>query len=485
MLAVLLGAVAGAEVAGRVICGLAVVLPPLGAAMLNRSLFGGWHWWMAGMPVLAWNGSLLMGLVTFQIGAGLALLIAAFDHDVLRRRPRALRFVARAGATGLLLFVHPFAAAFLALLLGGLAVGRRLGGPGRALRRMPGLLVTGAACILPVVLYLALTPVPPMQDMPDESIRVPDRGGIAQRLSFAFGILVGAQTTYDINTEWLWLVPLWIAVVAAMLLGRGMRGHHGILLVAGGLALLGATMPAYVVGNAMSNWRVAALVGLTLVAGCRPAVPFPVRPGAGAAFAAALFAVGALRTAWVGAVWWPARADVVAVQRVIAQVPSGAIMLMAEHSPDLRGDPPSPRHRVFIGGWQLYWHLGTLAVTWRDAFVPTLFTGRGKQPLRPRFPWDALAVPDGWAFSLHLLALPPEVLRERLAADPYLAGARYLADWRNSFEFLLVLNADQPDREGPIPRIPGIELVADEGFAQLWRIVPSRRDRQGSAEPSQ
>ncbi|WP_244408945.1 hypothetical protein [Roseomonas fluvialis] len=255
--------------------------------------------------------------------------------------------------------------------------------------------------------------------------------------------------------------------------------------------MVAATMPVYVVGNAASNWRLVALVGLTIVAGCRPASPFPVRPGAAAALAGALLVVGGLRTAGVGAVWWLARADLVAVQAVLARVSPGAAVLPVEQAPDLVRAAAVAPHRVFVGGTPLYWHLATLAVPWRDAFLPTLFTGRGKQPVRPRPPWDALAVPHGPPPSIHALALPGEVLRARLAADPKLYLWRYLAHWREDFGYVLVLNVDQPDQEGPVPPIAGLELVANEGFAQLWRIQPvpppvggqrPGRDRQ-TAEP--
>ncbi|BDG74780.1 hypothetical protein [Roseomonas fluvialis] len=67
---VAIGAVIGAGAAESVLCALALVLPPLGAALLNRALFGGRHWWMAAFPMLDWNGSLLLGFISFQIGAG-------------------------------------------------------------------------------------------------------------------------------------------------------------------------------------------------------------------------------------------------------------------------------------------------------------------------------------------------------------------------------------------------------------------------------
>ncbi len=46
----------------------------------------------------------------------------------------------------------------------------------------------------------------------------------------------------------------------------------------------------------------------------------------------------------------------------------------------------------------------------------------------------------------------------------------HLAHWRERFDYVLVLNADMPDGAGPARPVPGLELVADEGFAQLLRI---------------
>jgi len=107
MLAVALGALLGADRAGTVILCLAIVLPPAGAVALNRVIFRGWHWWQIGFPMLAWNGSLVIGLISFQIGIGLAFVLAAWGHARLRKRGPVVRFVARAAASALLLLVPP------------------------------------------------------------------------------------------------------------------------------------------------------------------------------------------------------------------------------------------------------------------------------------------------------------------------------------------------------------------------------------------
>jgi hypothetical protein len=52
--------------------------------------------------------------------------------------------------------------------------------------------------------------------------------------------------------------------------------------------------------------------------------------------------------------------------------------------------------------------------------------------------------------------------------------------WHERFDYVLVLNADLPDASGPLPPVPGLEPVADEGFARLYRV----HRRPGPAEPT-
>lgn len=122
-----------------------------------------------------------------------------------------------------------------------------------------------------------------------------------------------------------------------------------------------------------------------------------------------------------------------------------------------------------------HWHYPTLAVPWRQAFVPTLFAMRGKQPVRVLPPWDALMVND--ALSLSIGAL----VAEDTADYRWNPATHLLADWRERFDYALVLNADMPDGAGPVRPVPGLELVADEGFARLYRIhrlAPEDRGRE-------
>jgi len=58
------------------------------------------------------------------------------------------------------------------------------------------------------------------------------------------------------------------------------------------------------------------------------------------------------------------------------------------------------------------------------------------------------------------------------ASDPAAARGEfhYLKDWRGRFDYLLLVNADLPNRGIAIDRVPGISLVSDRGFARLYQI---------------
>jgi hypothetical protein len=110
-----------------------------------------------------------------------------------------------------------------------------------------------------------------------------------------------------------------------------------------------------------------------------------------------------------------------------------------------------------------------LAIPWRHAaFVPTLFAARGKQPILVRPLWAPWAMPDGSSLpSIHALS-DPAILADALGFAPY------MREWRTRYDFVLVLNADVPDKNGAFLPPPGLERLSDTGFAQVYRI--ERRD---------
>lgn len=107
------------------------------------------------------------------------------------------------------------------------------------------------------------------------------------------------------------------------------------------------------------------------------------------------------------------------------------------------------------------YHAATLAVHRRDAFVPTLFTSPGKQPLRPHPSVQHLKLLEGAAIPWSLLqayangVTPPE--------EP-----AYVRNWTRDFDYLLLINP-----KGEALRTPLLEPVASSSRFALYRIRPN------------
>ncbi len=435
---------------GRLVVAAALVLPPLGAVLLNRAAFGGWHWWQAGFALLAWNSTLLAGFLNFQIGLGLALLAAAAMPALRRHAGLRGMLAAQTLLGGALLVWHIFAAMFHAALVAGLVFGttwpRRRADLTAALGRagLAGGLVLG----LPLGLYLLGAPATPLGRVPDGVLEPAAGYTVAVKAT----TLLSALLTYDIAFDFALL-----GGALALLLTARQRVHAGLALAAAGLTGLALAIPHNLASTAFVDWRFPAMALLTAAAAAQPEVPRQRQAGLAAA---ALLALALFRTGWIGAIWHERNADIAALRQVLQALPRGAALLPVtqQASPDAS----MPRGRLTQLGMPGYAHQPALAVPWRGAFVPTLFAAPGMQPLRVRAPWSVMAASQGELLTLALLDAPRPTLRER-----FLFG--YADHWRTRFDHLLLINADLPPSPGDA--IPAeLELLADAGFARLYRI---------------
>src|SRR5262249_13694937 len=104
-----------------------LLLPQLGVALLNRSLFGTFSSWNVLCFMLCWNWCFLAGFINLAVGVGLPL-VAAGPAPVIFLRLWAV------GVAGGLVFAlaiivaHPFGGMFYFTLLIALAVGSRFEG---------------------------------------------------------------------------------------------------------------------------------------------------------------------------------------------------------------------------------------------------------------------------------------------------------------------------------------------------------------------
>lgn len=447
--AYLLGPVAPAWLLGRIFVTLALVMPPAGAMALHRSLYGPGRWWPIGFAAAAWSATMIGGFLNFQIGIGLALLALAGNISI--RLPPPWKFAASVAASVLLLIVHPFAMGFYAAGAAAVALGADL----TALKTPIGWLVTArrvlisvAPSVLVLILFTLIAPSRP-------------EGPIvfgAWTWSSRLYILRHAFAAYDIQADQALMGLLGGLVVLAALTGR-VRTHAGLLLAGGAFIALALVAPGAAAGSWWVNLRMPIMALLLLLVGVDP--QFDDRRGAEMLAALACLAIVIGRTAPIAAIWQARQADVAALSRALDAAPPGVAILPLVQDPSPAEGLREPAGRWAFAGATV-WHLPSLAAPLRGDFVPTTFATAGQQPLAVRPAWLNTAFPGHPPASIHAL--------DGHGGGPWKIVAGYAACWRTHFDYALVINADLPDKDGPLRPPPGLHLVADEGFARLYKI---------------
>ncbi|MBB6223470.1 hypothetical protein GGE66_004460 [Rhizobium leguminosarum] len=455
LLAISVGPLVGADRLARALLFLAIVLPPLGAIGLHRALFGGRHYWQIAMLSLGWCATMIGGFINFQIGLGMALFFACADLR-LQRRNLVLLFAWRLAAALLLTVMHIFSLGFYMAIVCGLEFSWRFDivRSKAGLMRLAGrlALAIGACALPPLALYLRTT-------------ALPNAGGDGLGLVWNDGVvliamnLFSAITTYVPVVDVLLVLPLILICTRAVRAGD-IRMHAGLAVAACGLLLLSCVAPLHMLGTGWISWRFPIMTVLVAMAMVCPFANLTRRQALLLALVVNLAVFG--RAGWIGWNWWLAQQDAAAVETVLKKVPAGAAVLPLGHEPEMVGDfAHTSRH--FAWGLDTFRHLPTLAVPFSHAFVPTLFTAKGKQPLSVLPPWSEIAVPEGNLVPISVLSCPDMM-------QQYRGYAPYLSDWRRRFDFILVANADIPDRHVGDLMPAGLMLIEDAGFAKLYAI---------------
>jgi len=455
LLAIWLGPLVGADRLARALLFLAIVLPPLGAIGLHRALFGGRHYWQTAILSLAWCATMIGGFINFQIGLGMALAFACIDLRLQRGNP-ALVFAWRLAAALLLTVMHIFSLGFYMAIVCGLEFSWRID----ILRSKAGLVrlvsrvaLALCACVLPpFALYLHI-PALPSADSNDLGL-VWNDGVVLIVMN-----LLSAIMTYVPVVDVVLVLPLILICTRAARAGD-IRLHAGLAVAACGLLLLSCTVPRDMLGTGWISWRFPIMTALVAMAMVCPFANLTRRQALLLALVINLAVFG--RTGWVGWNWWLAQKDFAAVESVLKKVPAGAAVLPLGHGPETVSSL-AHSNRYFVLGEDTFRHLPTLAVPFSHAFVPTLFTAKGKQPLSVLSPWSEIAVPEGNLISIGVLSCPALM-------QAYRDFAPYLSDWRRRFDFVLVANADVPDYYVGNIMPAGLTLVEDAGFAKLYAI---------------
>lgn len=410
-----LARVTGVEVATRLFLLASQILVLTGALALEGAVKGRLH--LAGFGALLALNSVpfAWGFLNFEFGLGIALWgMAAW----IGPKPRALaaRALVHALVTATCFVAHLFSLGLYGYVLGLHELWRV--GTGRA---------TAGECAA----RLALLGLPAL---------------VLAGLMLGSGGAVGqAGTEWQFAVKAFWLVaivngynvPLSVGCgVVLILLAAGLarRGAFAFSssgrVVAAGLAGLYLAMPGRLQDTAFVDLRIVtaallivpAFLTLTLEARLLTRVT------------AVVSAVIALTCAWAGGLWWSYQRDYADLTASFAQIERGARVLVA-HSGDGQ-DPPL----ADLAEYPMY-HAPALAVHGADAFVPTLFTAPGKQPVTVRSESRGLAVPYGGPVPVSELSAVAE-------GRPAPGAPAYAHDWMRTFAYLYVVG---PQTGNPMP----------------------------------
>ena len=438
--------------AGRVVLGLSLLLPLVGAIVYHRVAFGGRSYWPLTAALGAYNALFLLGFMNFLLALGMALLAAA---GWLRWRESHPVWVTVFGAltTAAIFFMHLFGLLFLAALLGceELAMYWCLRQtPGAAWPHLLRRAAMGAIAFTPPVVLVLLAP---LDHLDDRVVYLP--------LWYKLHGLMEPFLAYDGRID--------VLIGAAFLIGLYLACRQRRVRIAPGVALALTVLfigylvcPFVMKQTGFIDARFPIMLGLLLFAGLRPVA---LSPRVRIAIASVLALVFLGRTASLADVWFDHNRDLAEFRRVIAAVEPGSRVLVVsvdpEDAPDYWAD--APRGRQIPGFFRLDFHLPALLTIERRAFFPYLFTVAEKQPLIVRPPFDRIAVPEGQPPDWQSLVVGYNVH----PATP----APYLKDWQRNYDYVLLLDAGGA---GDLRRfLPGrLALVTAADVAALYRVRP-------------
>ena len=267
-------------------------------------------------------------------------------------------------------------------------------------------------------------------------------------MALTAGAIGGEGSTWFLEFKPIWLfrilngysLSVSAASMAALISFIYIAAKRGILKlapeglwVAIGFGVLYLVIPSQLFGTAFVDLRMIAAAAFILPAFC--VLSLPTRRWKLAALAV-VCVITLANLAVVYSVWLSYRADYAAMIASFDKLERGSLVLVGTGGD---GDDP-PFHDLTQ---YPFYYAPTLAVHYVNGFVPNLFTGEGKQPVRPRPSVQHLAVPYGGPVPVAILA----AIAAGKTAD---IVPLYLRTWPRDFDYLYVLG---PQISNPIPAL--------------------------------
>jgi hypothetical protein len=228
------------------------------------------------------------------------------------------------------------------------------------------------------------------------------------------------------------------ASVGALLLLIYMLGKRRLLIltspgrwIGAGFALLYIVIPSRLLDTAFTDLRMITAAALILPAFC--ALTLPSSRWRQAVFGA-VSAITLANLAVISVVWLSYRADYAAMIESFGKLDRGARVLVGTTGPGY--DPPFHD----LTKYPMY-YAPTLAAVYADAFVASLFTVAGKQPLLARADVQQLTISDGGL-------VPVTILTDIAAGRPAGELPSFIRSWDRDFDYLYLLG---PRVDNPMP----------------------------------
>lgn len=421
--------------AGQIFTILAFVLIGSGTLALNRALIGRW----SALPLIAlpllYNGVLLVGVMNYVFGIGLALWgLAAWI--ALRDRRWPWRFAVSTLFVLALFFCHLFAAGLYGLGLLAVELHRLWA---RRTEPLPPRLADFVATGLPFVPFVLFLVAGPTWDAPG----MPAFWEFGGKLD---GLLVAIKVYYTSVAYGLLAV---VVVAAAYMKWRGaLRFHPAGWAILGVGAVIFLAMPRALFGAHLADQRLPIALAFMLIA-CFDIDLRTVAARRGLVALLALLLV--VRVAEVQSVWNRLDRGTHEFVQSVKTIKRGARVLV------VYGDRSSCKE---ISDFNLV-HAASLATIERSALVTSTFTVPGKQILHARKEFRKFVETEDW--------LPPSLGYFVEAADRPSKGASYFWDlWPRHYDYVYVLFATPGT---PNPDRKHLAMVYGGDSFQLYRVL--------------
>ncbi len=416
--------------AGRAFIAMGFALTAGGAVLLHAALFQRLALWPLLAFLFLYDRLLLLGVLNYLFGLGLALVgFAAWL--ALHQRPTLPRIVVSSLFATVVYLAHLFAFAIYGLLVLGYELGqllrRREDGASRATRALA---IAAAQAVVPLVLFFS----------------APHAGGEIffgnqlRKLYLLFSVFDDYSRPFDIASFVLVFGAYLVAWRQGLL--RIAPAMVGPLLA---LAVAYLLAPNMVMTAASVDRRLPIAFVLVLIAATRPTEHASERLRLFAFIAAALLFVGRMTVVMQN--WRQSDRLYAQVLPAFDTIPAGSRIAVAY--------PPSAVN-LRTGATPIL-HVPTYAVIARDAFVPSLFAMRTQQPVRFAAGYEELAA-----------AASPRQLWETLVlgapAPPLLASAL------EQFDFVCLVDHDP----FVLAQTAGLEPVWERPSFKLYRLAKPR-----------